>query len=497
MHTVFSLFSRCSRPALGRAAALAALLLAGGTGASAEPVESSAPAAQLYTHLNLIDGTGAPLRRDQALLVEDGRISAILPSAEAAALAAEAAANSMEVIDGAGRYVLPGLVDTHVHLATSPEDEEPLLLLRRQLYGGVTSVRDMAGDVRVLAGLARDTRLNRIAGPDVYYVALMAGESFFQDPRPASSARGAVPGEVPWMQAITPDTDMPLAVARAKGTWASAIKIYANLPAPEVARISAEAHRQGLQVWAHSTVFPAAPREVVAAGVDVISHVCRLVFETTGDVPAIYHHSAEPDYASINPADERITAVFDDMAARGTILDATIGLYGKAEERFSDDVANAGQAYPGCPLAFAGQLVREASQRGVAVATGTDFVNPREHPWPALYDELQALAQHAGMSPLQVIHSATAVGARALGIGDDTGTLEVGKRADFLLLRDDPSQSLDALHTLELTVKHGQPYPRRQFSAANAGAPQAAKGGSDDKTDNNADKKTHNKTDNN
>ncbi|TXS94022.1 amidohydrolase family protein [Parahaliea maris] len=415
---------------------------------------------RLYTQINLIDGSGTPVQRDRALLVENGRISAIVPNAKASELATE----GVEVVDGAGRYVIPGLVDTHVHLATSPEDEEPLLLLRRQLYGGVTSVRDMAGDVRVLAGLARDTRLDRIEGPDVYYVALMAGESFFQDPRPASSARGEVPGAVPWMQAVAPDTDMALAVAQAKGAWATAIKIYANLPAPEVARITAEAHRQGMQVWAHSTVFPAAPREVVAAGVDVISHVCRLAFETTDSVPEIYHHGDEPDYASIDPADARITGVFDDMASRGTILDATLGLYGRAEERFANDAENAGKPYVGCPLAFAGELVKVAAGRGVAVSTGTDFINPRNEQWPALYEELEALVQYAGMTPLQVLHAATAIGARTIGVDGDSGTIEVGKRADFLLLRDDPSRDLSALRSLELTVKHGRHYVRADFA---------------------------------
>ncbi|GAB3292171.1 amidohydrolase family protein [Parahaliea aestuarii] len=461
-------FSQPTGTGLRRALATATLLLATGAQLAGAAEADTEVKAQLYTHLNLIDGSGAPLQRDRAMLVEDGRISAIVSSAEATALVDE----GVEVIDGAGGYALPGLIDTHVHLATSPEDEEPLVLLRRQLYGGVTSVRDMAGDVRVLALLARDTRLDRIAGPDVYYVALMAGESFFQDPRPASAARGEVPGAVPWMQAITADTDMPLAVARAKGTWATAIKIYANLPAAEVSRITAEAHRQGMLVWAHSSVFPASPGEVVAAGVDVISHVCRLAFETTDGVPEIYHHGAEPDYASIDPADRRITAVFDDMAARGTILDATIGLYGKAEALFNADQDNARKSYPGCPLSFAGRLVQVAREHGVDVATGTDFVNAREHPWPALYGELDALVEEAGMSPLQVIHSATAVGARALGIDSDTGTLEVGKRADFLLLREDPSVNLKALQSLQLTVKHGVPYPREDYQpdAAPTGA---------------------------
>ncbi|MBN7796350.1 amidohydrolase family protein [Parahaliea mediterranea] len=413
---------------------------------------------QLYTNLNLIDGTGAAVRRDMALWVEDGVIRAIEPM--------HALANpdaGVEVIDGEGRYAIPGLIDTHVHMATSPEDEQPLALLERQLYSGITSVRDMAGDVRVLSGLARDTRLGRIAGPDLYYVALMAGESFFDDPRPASSARGETPGAVPWMQAIDADTDMPQAVALARGTWATGIKIYADLPATDVRRITAEGHRQGMKVWAHSTVFPASPGEVVEAGVDTISHVCRLVFETVAIPPANYDHDMAPDYAGTDPADPRIVAVLEAMRERGTVLDATVALYARALARAEAEASAESEPYRGCPPAFAAALTREALDRGVAVSTGSDFVAPADSPWPALFEEMVFLQREVGMEPLQVIRAATLVGARVLGIDESAGSLEVGKRADLVLLDRDPSRDLDNLHSVSLTVKAGERYPRTDF----------------------------------
>ncbi len=69
------------------------------------------------------------------------------------------------------------------------------------IYSGVTTVRDMAGDTRVLADLSRSTMLHQIDGPDIYYAALMAGPQFFHDPRTVASAQGATPGDVPWMRA--------------------------------------------------------------------------------------------------------------------------------------------------------------------------------------------------------------------------------------------------------------------------------------------------------
>src|SRR5690606_13449342 len=139
------------------------------------------------------------------------------------------------------------------------------------LYSGITSTRDMADDLRNIADLARASRIHEIPGPDIYYAALMAGPSFFEDPRVQAASLGAVGGEVPWMRAISPQTDLTMAVAQARGTGASAIKIYANLPGAEVARITAEAHRQGVPIWAHAAVFPATPKEVLDAGADVVS----------------------------------------------------------------------------------------------------------------------------------------------------------------------------------------------------------------------------------
>lgn len=425
-----------------------------------------APPPQLYTHLNIIDGTGAPLQQDMGIRVVDGRIEAIVPMS---AIDAEDQTGTT-IIDASGLYALPGLIDSHVHLATTPEEDRATDLLRRQLYGGITSVRDMAGDVRVLSGLARATRLRQMEGPDVYYSALMAGASFFEDPRPAASSRGEKAGTVPWMQAIDASTDMVQAVALARGTWATGIKIYANLPASEVTRIAAEGRRQNIKVWSHSMVFPTPPRDVVAAGVDVISHICRLVFETSDQVPQQYHHEVVPDYGQTDPDDPRIVAVFDEMARRGTILDATLAMYYRQAREFEDAAEQAGN-YRGCPPDFAASLTRFAHQRGVAVAAGTDFFNDAEEPWPGLLTELQLLGEQAQLTPLEVIQAATRTGARVLGIEHDTGTLEVGKRADMVLLQRDPLHNLNNLRSVVLTVKGGQQYPRWDFDPAAARFP--------------------------
>src|SRR3546814_11972330 len=82
-----------------------------------------------------------------------------------------------------GRIVIAGLFDSHDHLAATPNRTRVEAIRRRQLYGGVTAVRDMADDLRAVGELARASLVGEIAAPDIYYAALMAGPPFFADPR--------------------------------------------------------------------------------------------------------------------------------------------------------------------------------------------------------------------------------------------------------------------------------------------------------------------------
>ena len=83
---------------------------------------------------------------------------------------------AIETIDGAGKIAVPGFIDSHVHLATPPNLPRARAALRRNLYGGVTAVRDMADDLRPVGELAREARVAEIPSPDIYYAALMAGQ---------------------------------------------------------------------------------------------------------------------------------------------------------------------------------------------------------------------------------------------------------------------------------------------------------------------------------
>lgn len=435
---------------------VAAAMAVAGAAMAAEPVKP--PARTLYAHVNLIDGAGAAARPDMAILVEGETIKSVGPSATLLA----AAGASVKVVDGKGGWVTPGLINTHQHLATSPNRRFSEAIMRRDLYGGVTAIRDMAGDTRALGDLARDAQQGVIPGPDIYYVALMAGPEFFTDPRTIDSALGATPGKVPWMQAITLDTDMKIAVAMARGTGATAIKIYADLEPAVVRSIVAEAHRQGVPIWAHAMIFPTTPKEGIDAGVDVASHACMLAYQASDVKPRAYHNRAPADVSKFAHGDNPIVAdVLRDMKRRGVILDATNYVY-VAIERMAAKLGEDGpKGY--CSSDLAEKITAQAHREGVEISVGTDAPSPATEQYPAVQDEMELLVDKVGMTPLEVIRSATLIGARAANQDKVMGTIEPGKLANLVFVADDPSKDIRAMRKVTLVVKRGVAYPRSQY----------------------------------
>lgn len=431
-----------------RAAALAACLaLVPGLAAAQGPPEPMT----VYKGATLIDGTGAAPRPGMNILVKGERIERVWKDGEVMFKLPP----DTTVADVSGQYVLPGLIDSHEHLATPPNRPFAEAQMKRDLYSGITAIRDMADDLRNVADLARAARIGEIPGPDIHYAALMAGPSFFEDPRVQAASLGAKGGEVSWMQAITQQTDLALAVAQARGIGASAIKVYANLPAAEVARITAEAHRQGVPIWAHAAVFPATPKDVLDAKADVVSHVCMLAYQVSGQIPGQYHNRAAVEEDRFGPAvNPQIAALLAQMKAQGTVLDATVRIYEAMKGRATK---------PYCSTELAAQLTRQALEAGVVISAGTDGFSAPEAAFPALYEELELLVDKAGFTPMQALVAATRHGALSVRRDPDFGTIEAGKLANLVFTAADPSTDIKALRTIVTTVKRGKAYPRADF----------------------------------
>ncbi len=430
---------------------LLALLLSVSFGLAQEQT----PAVQALTNVTLIDGTGAGPQPGTTILLEDDRIVAVYATGSQP-IPAEAT-----VLDLDGKTVIPGLIDAHIHvLRFGRTREDRHTELRRMLYGGVVAAREMGGDARISGEASRGVLLGEIVGPDLYYSAVMGGPGFvLKDPRGTRAAAGLPVGSTGWMQSITPETDLALAVARAAGTAAKGLKLYANLDAGLVARIVEEAHRQGLPVWSHAIVYPDRPLDYVGAGVDVTSHLCGLPWQdpdldpaTFGDVNLNSRPRFDPE--KVEPAGPEMIELLEEMVRRGTLFEPTLANQSRPGSRV------------GCDAKLMVALAREAARTGVTLVAGTDFVAKAEDPYPALHQELEALVEHEVVGPLEAIATATRNAAAALGLDETQGTVVQGKLANLVVLNSDPMKDISAIRNVALVIKRGKIYPRTDFETS-------------------------------
>ncbi|MDX2058474.1 MAG: amidohydrolase family protein [Gemmatimonadales bacterium] len=406
---------------------LATLLVLAGCRSAAE----TAPDLVL-ANVTVIDGLGGAPTPGRTIEIRGGRITAIRA----------ARPNETSEPAVAGRFVIPGLIDSHVHLGHHTTELAPILdsLLRR----GVTSVREMACCADRYPAL--DSQADSTPTPRIFFSAFWADSNFFAvDPRVRTTPRA---GKLPWFLGVDDSTDLPAAIRAAKASGATGVKIYSNLSARLVSAVTAEAHVQGMRVWSHPVVFPTRPSLVVGAGVDVISHASLLVWEGADTLPDDYDrgHPFNPfgppaPYASVPPDAPAVQAVLTAMRERGTILDATVSTVRRSVSEAA--------------FAWAVRVTADAHRMGIPLAAGTDQ-EPFVGGHPALLAELEVLTTDVGLTPLEVLTTATRHGARALGLETSLGSIEVGKTADLVVLAGDPAQDVRHLREVVHVIKGGR-----------------------------------------
>lgn len=376
------------------------------------------------------------------LVIHDGVIEQILASDKA--LPADA-----EILDVTGKYIIPGLIDAHVHIdSAKAQDREGRnnyfeTLLRQNLRGGVTSVRDMGGDGRLLAELRRASVLHEIPSPEIFFSGQMAGPVYHQEAadRLKSTFKGWPQDSSPWQMKVEPTTDLVRAIAEVKGLGATGVKLYAALDYETTAAIIAEAKRQGLRAWGHATLMPARHCEAVRAGMEVLSHAEMLRWEVAGALSASMFENWDKYYDQIQGAAPRLVELFEQMASKGAILDATA--YHASQNGMGDQVV---------------VLLKMARQYGVRVAAGTDYVSYDDRYFPYLHEEIRFLVNSAGFSPREALASATLISAAAIGVDNERGSIEEGKRADLLVLDKNPLESIDHIESIYTVIKDGRVY---------------------------------------
>ena len=400
-------------------------------------------------NLTVIDGNGGPPQQAMTIVISKGRITDLFPTGR------KRAPSGARIMDLKGHYAIPGLIDSHVHVTNDPANTAAQhRLLRFALLGGVTSVRDMGGDAIILGELVLAAQKSEILSPRIFFSAMMAGPAWFSDPRAVAAAHGRKAGEVPWLRSITEDTDIEAAVSEAKAIGATGVKIYADLSPNLVARLSAEAHRQGLKVWSHATIHPSTPADAVAARVDVVSHAMLFLWQASSQVPQSYaevRKAVPSTFPTFEEGRERILGLLSAMREKGTILDATVNVSSRMGAQRSV------RANPWVTWSLG--VTRLAKEMGIAIVAGSDDLgNPALDPVPTIHKEMELLVRHCGLTPLEAITAATLTGAKVLGVDQSHGMIKVGRVADLVVLREDPTVDIRNTTTIAYVIKDGKLY---------------------------------------
>lgn len=415
----------------------------------------SAQDAFVFRNATVLDGTeNMEPRIGQTVLVEDGRIAAVGPAAEV-----DAPIGARE-LDLGGAYLLPGLINMHVHLCgsgrpTSAGDAGALMkrldnpvgraivrgLLRKraqqQLASGVTTVRG-----------AGDPLYGDIAVRDEFNAGKHVG------PRLIAPGTGVtVPGGHGaglFAQIAESPEDAAELVREIAAHGADVIKLFVTggvfdaekVGEPGVLRMSEEvaraaceaAHRLGLSVMAHVESTEGV-RVALRAGVDTIEHGAPM----TPEIVDLYRGGAGTQLEGRTPS---VTC---------TISPALPFVKLPPEKTHSTEVqkANGDIVCEGIV-----QSARDALAAGIPVGLGTDS----SCPFVTQYDmwrEVAYFAKYVGVSNAFALHTATAVNARLLGLGDETGTVEVGKSADLIVVDANPLDDLSALRDVRHVMCRG------------------------------------------
>jgi imidazolonepropionase-like amidohydrolase len=418
--------------------------------------------------VNLIDGTGAPARPNATLVIAGGRIAAVGERGRVRP------PDGARVVDVSGRSVIPGLIDAHAHVTflRQPSSDEPQYddattrrVLRMLLAFGVTGARNPMAPAAVGVALRDAVSGGALLGPRLRTAGDAIDARLY--PSPESVRR-----EVDRQAALGVDD----------------VKLYAGLT-PELTRAAIDAaheHRVGAVGHLQATSWSDAAR----LGIDFISHGASWSEECLPEGRrAAYRRAIRREGAMkarllwlewVEPRGPEVRAMVREVAQRGIAIDPTLIAYEtklRGDDAFytaSPDLAllpepifaawrtgtSTADWTPGDYARGRAQwnklleLVRVYEEEGVPLLAGSDLPNPWVVPGAGLHRELELLVS-AGLSPLRVLTIATGSAAAAFG-WDDAGTLEPGKRADFVVLEADPLDDIRNTRRIEAVYVSGR-----------------------------------------
>ncbi len=409
-------------------------------------------------NITLIDGTGAPPLPNASVLVEGERIADItMRNIDPPDGAIE--------IDGEGKFLIPGIIDSHMHLPggrTGPGNREMIMdtevglkVLHGFLYSGVTAVYDSGNHDKFVYKMRDDERAGRIVSPRIYATgSLVAKKDGYACCAGATTMDGFADGKEK-MDALFADKPDMIKFTRDRRGMGPNGQNLPLIPDDDFTQLIRYTNENGVRTTIHIADEQAA-RLAIAAGVDALAHPVFLADASTGFADYVAEQGVVvSSTALLFGAVGRVeldNSFFDDPLFTATLTEEELE-FNKVTER--DRYASSGMS--GWMRGVLPAVLRNLKQlhdAGAIIAMGTDRVLG-----PMVHMEMELLAE-AGIPPLDVITMSTLNGAKYIGVDGDLGSIEVGKLADLVILSNDPTADIRNSRTVERVFKGGQEIDR-------------------------------------
>ena len=424
-------------------------------GVLVETQSSAPPQAPLVIQNVGIVSMTAPTISVGAVLVRNGLIAYVGPTAGLPA------APGARLVDGTGKFLIPGLIDLHTHVSKTRASSLGLLVAH-----GVTTARDLGGDHQELLRWRKEILSGGRVGPRL----LIAGP-YLESAKNAARQHG------------TPIQEMVEPVERTRvgiGTPADADRVIAGLAALGVDHlkirtvenretylaIGAAARRHGLALAGHFQPYPI--DDVIASGQRSIEHafypslqerspaerqtfLARLAQNGVAIVPTLVV------FERLGRAEDRELKDAVSGSGNGRLLSAF--LRADWREQLAEQGPDRRQVY----AALHANVIRdlaEARKAGVRLLAGTDIGVLNVFPGRALHEELALLARDAGMTSHEALQAATLHAATFLGLGQEIGSIALGKHADMVLLGANPLTNIVNVSHIDGVVLRGRHFDR-------------------------------------
>jgi imidazolonepropionase-like amidohydrolase len=424
----------------------------------------------VFTHVTVIDATGAEAKPDMTVVIRDGRIAELGRSGKIRP------PQGARFVDASGKFLIPGLWDMHVH-EWNKEAFFPLLIAN-----GVIGVRDMFAPLPPIKQWRAEVAAGTTIGPHIVAAGIIVD--------------GPYPPCAPCSIAVSNAAEGRKAVLTVKEMRSDFIKVYSTLPHDAYFAIADEAKRQNMVFAGHVSEFVSAA-EASDAGQKSIEHLTGVLVACSakegelrkeneallradgfrGDTMTLEQYRALDSFDA-----KRAAALFARFKRNGTWMCPTLSVLRALafigdpdfrndlrlkyiqnflrkqfwedgfgfRSRTAEDNARARRVFQK-QIEVVGMMKRA----GVDFIAGTDTANPYVFPGFSLHDELALLVQ-AGFTPMEALQAATRDPARYLGRLDSVGTIEKGKIADLVLLDANPLAEIGNTRKINAVVVGGK-----------------------------------------